>query len=149
VRIAAVTARRLKRVSALKVAKVPVEKTPAAGTHAVLPDTTPPPAAPAAPALSKKRRCSRRGEICEVVSRGTRAPKLTRIEQRRGQTLAQIQGDVPRVWDRGTKCNAQGYKVIWNGYKLHRDTADCGVPIAAILSSASMHYARRRLLCHT
>ena len=27
----------------------------------------------------------------------------------------------------------------WNGYKLHIDTADCGVPVAAILSSASMH----------
>ena len=33
----------------------------------------------------------------------------------------------------------QGYKVSWNGYKLHIDTADCGVPVAAILSSASMH----------
>ena len=27
----------------------------------------------------------------------------------------------------------------WNGYKLHIDTADCGVPVSAILSSASMH----------
>jgi hypothetical protein len=44
--------------------------------------------------------------------------------------------------DRGTKCNAQGYKVSWNGYKRHLDTADCGVPIAALLSSASMHDSR-------
>jgi hypothetical protein len=29
--------------------------------------------------------------------------------------------------------------VSWNGYKLHIDTADCGVPVSAILSSASMH----------
>ena len=48
-------------------------------------------------------------------------------------------GEMPRHCDRGTQCNAQGYKVSWNGYKLHLDTADCGVPIAAILSSASMH----------
>ena len=47
--------------------------------------------------------------------------------------------DIPTACDRGTKCNAQGYKLSWNGYKLHLDTADCGVPIAAILSSASMH----------
>jgi hypothetical protein len=33
-------------------------------------------------------------------------------------------------------------KVSWNGYKLHLDTADCGVPIAALLSSASMHDSR-------
>lgn len=50
--------------------------------------------------------------------------------------------DIPAACDRGTKCNAQGYKVSWNGYKLHLDTADCGVPIAALLSSASMHDSR-------
>ena len=50
-----------------------------------------------------------------------------------------MQEELPRACDRGTKCNAQGYKVSWNGYKLHIDTADCGVPVAAILSSASMH----------
>ena len=49
---------------------------------------------------------------------------------------------IPTACDRGTKCNAQGYKVSWNGYKLHLDTADCGVPIAALLSSASMHDSR-------
>jgi len=50
--------------------------------------------------------------------------------------------DIPTACDRGTKCNAQGYKLSWNGYKLHLDTADCGVPIAALLSSASMHDSR-------
>lgn len=52
--------------------------------------------------------------------------------------LAQI----PTQCDHGTKCNAQGYKTSWNGYKLHIDTADCGVPISALLSSASMHDSR-------
>lgn len=50
--------------------------------------------------------------------------------------------EIPTACDRGTKCNAQGYKVSWNGYKLHIDTADCGVPVAALLSSASMHDSR-------
>lgn len=27
----------------------------------------------------------------------------------------------------------------WNGYKLHIDTADCGVPISVLLTSASVH----------
>ena len=105
-----------------------VEASPAA--QDVLPGTMPAPAAPVT-ALPAKRGRSRRGE--------TREPKLTRIEQQRGQTLAQMLADLPRACDRGTKCNAQGYKVSWNGYKLHLDTADCGVPVAALLSSASMH----------
>lgn len=33
-------------------------------------------------------------------------------------------------------------EISGNGYKLHLDTADCGVPIAALLSSASMHDSR-------
>jgi len=111
---------------------VPAPAAPAGvgAAQALLPDTTPPPVAPATP-VSKKRGRPRRAE--------TRAPKLTRIEGQRRQTLAQMQDDLPRACDRGTKCNAQGYKVSWNGYKLHIDTADCGVPVAAILSSASMH----------
>jgi hypothetical protein len=41
--------------------------------------------------------------------------------------------------DRGSKSNAQEYKNSWNGYKLHSDTTDCGVPVSALLASASMH----------
>jgi hypothetical protein len=65
--------------------------------------------------------------------------KMSRIGQQRQQTLAQMLSDLPKVCDRGTKCNAQGYKVSWNGYKLHLDTADCGVPVSALLTSASVH----------
>lgn len=93
------------------------------------------------PAEPAKRGRPRHGE--------TREPKLTRIEQQRRQTLAQMQDDLPRACDRGTKCNAQGYKVSWNGYKLHIDTADCGVPVAATLSSASMHDSQAASPCRT
>lgn len=65
--------------------------------------------------------------------------KESPIAVQRQQTLAQLLEAIPTACDRGTKCNAQGYKVSWNGYKLHIDTADCGVPVAAVLSSASMH----------
>ncbi len=89
-------------------------------------------AAPETPAAPKKRGRPRRGE--------TRPPaKESPIKRQRGQSLAQMLEEIPTACDRGTKCNAQGYKVSWNGYKLHLDTADCGVPIAALLSSASMH----------
>ena len=61
------------------------------------------------------------------------------VARQRQQSQAQVLAQIPTTCDKGTKCNAQGYKVSWNGYKLHIDTADCGVPVSAILSSASMH----------
>ena len=79
-----------------------------------------------------KRGRPRRGEV-------RFAAKENMLQTQRKQTLEQILADIPQACDRGTKCNAQGYKTSWNGFKLHLDTADCGVPIAALLSSASMH----------
>ena len=97
---------------------IPVESVVSAGTLA--------------PVTAKKRGRPRRGEV--------RAPaKESPISRQRKQTLAQMLQEIPTACDRGTKCNAQGYKVSWNGCKMHIDTADCGVPIAAMISSASMH----------
>lgn len=70
------------------------------------------------------------------------AAKTSPLVRQRTQTLAQMIQEIPTACDRGTKCNAQGYKISWNGYKLHLDTADCGVPISVVLSSASMHDSR-------
>jgi hypothetical protein len=84
------------------------------------------------PAPARKRGRPRRDEARP-------AAKESPIKRQRGQTLAQMLNEIPTACDRGTKCNAQGYKNSWSGYKLHLDTADCGVPIAALLSSASMH----------
>ena len=92
-------------------------------------------AAPVTPTPATKRGRPRRSE--------TRPPaKESPIHRQRQQTLVQMIADIPTACDRGTKCNAQGYKISWNGYKLHLDTADCGVPISALLSSASMHDSR-------
>jgi transposase len=67
------------------------------------------------------------------------------LEKQSTQLLEQMLADIPTACDRGAKCNAQGYHTAWNGYKLHLDTADCGIPINAILSSASMHDSRAAL----
>ena len=64
---------------------------------------------------------------------------LKRIGRQLTQTLKEMLAELPRACDRGSKCNAQGYKNRWNGYKLHLDTADCGVPVSALLTSASVH----------
>ena len=79
----------------------------------------------------KKRGRPKKGEGREA--------KLSKIEQQCGKTLAQLLAELPLRCDRGTKCNAQGYKNSWNGYKLHIDTADCGIPVSALLTGASMH----------
>ena len=67
------------------------------------------------------------------------AAKTSPLARQRKQTLARMLEEIPTACGRGTKCNAQGDKISWNGYKLHLDTADCGVPVSALLSSASMH----------
>lgn len=86
-------------------------------------------------ASARKRGRPRRGEV--------RAPaKESPIARQRKQTLVQMLEEIPTACDRGAKCNARGYKIAWNGYKLHLDTADCGVPISALLSSASVHDSR-------
>ncbi|WP_222863066.1 transposase [Marinomonas sp. IMCC 4694] len=64
------------------------------------------------------------------------------VARQRTQCLEEMLNEIPVDCRRGTKCNAQGYKNSWNGYKLHLDIADCGVPISALLSSASMHDSR-------
>lgn len=86
--------------------------------------------------IGKKRGRPRHGEV------RTAPADESPIQIQRKQSLAAMLKDIPTACDRGTKCNAQGYKVSWNGYKLHIDTADCGVPISALLSSASMHDSR-------
>ena len=83
------------------------------------------------PAVTKRRGRPQKDEIREV--------KPGKLVQQQGKSLTQLLKELPRDCDRGSKSNAQGYKNSWNGYKLHIDTADCGVPVSALLSSASMH----------
>ena len=69
-----------------------------------------------------------------------RVKPLTRIEkQANGMSLKEMLDDLPKACDVGTKKNSKGYKVSWIGYKLHLDVADGGIPISAVLTSASTH----------
>ena len=82
---------------------------------------------------------ARRGRPKTNEVRPPKVAKVTRIDRQLTQTLRGIVNELPKGCDRGTKCNAQGYKNSWNGYKLHIDTADCGVAVSALLTSASVH----------
>ena len=46
---------------------------------------------------------------------------------------------LPRACDVGSKRNAKGHTTSWIGYVLHVDTADGGIPISCIMTSASTH----------
>lgn len=62
-----------------------------------------------------------------------------RIVRQTRQTLKEAIAELPVVCDRGTKKNAKGYKTSWNGFKLHLDVCDAGIPISALITSASLH----------
>jgi transposase len=84
------------------------------------------------PKIAVKRGRPKPGEV--------RNKPLTRIEQQAsGIGLADMLNDLPTACDVGTKKNSKGYKVSWIGYKLHIDVADGGIPIGAVLTSASTH----------
>ena len=71
------------------------------------------------------------------------APQPSPLERQRGQTLEQMLFELDTAWHhRLPKKNAQGYKISWKGYKLHLDTACCGVPISAVLTGANVHDSR-------
>jgi hypothetical protein len=101
---------------------------------AILARERPAPVTVKAPKVKKRRGRPKKGELREAAP-----PTLSRIERQRTQSLAQIKAELPTRCDRGSKSNAQGYKNSWNGYKLHLDTTDSGIPVAALLTSASVH----------
>jgi len=66
-------------------------------------------------------------------------PEPTRIERQLSMTVPEMIAELPTVCDRGTKRNSEGYTISWNGFKFHIDVADGQIPIACILTSASLH----------
>jgi hypothetical protein len=62
-----------------------------------------------------------------------------RVELQVTRSLEENLKDLPKDCNVGTKKNSKGYKETWIGYKLHVDCIDGGIPISAILSSASLH----------
>ena len=81
------------------------------------------------PKVAKKRGRPTKGEV----------RPLKRLDLQRLQSAQEALAELPKVCDRGVKKNAQGYMETWHGYKLHLDVNDCGLPISAVLTSASLH----------
>lgn len=84
------------------------------------------------PKQARKRGRPAKGEV-----RAPAEPK--RLDVQRKQSAQEALAQLPKDCDRGTKKNAKGYKESWNGFKLHLDVNDCGLPLSAVLTSASVH----------
>lgn len=67
--------------------------------------------------------------------------KKTRIEKQASgeMTLDEMIKDLPAYCNIGRKTNSSGHMYVWIGYKLHLSVDDHGIPLAAMISSASMN----------
>lgn len=79
----------------------------------------------------------KKGRPAKGEQRSPVEPK--RIDVQRTQSAAEAIFLLPKICDRGVKKNAKGYTETWNGFKLHLDFNDCGLPLSAVLTSASVH----------
>jgi len=82
--------------------------------------------------VRRKKGRPTKGEVRQPVE-----PK--RLDIQRTQSAKEAIALLPVACDRGVKKNAKGYTETWNGYKLHIDVNDCGLPLSAVLTSASVH----------
>jgi len=79
------------------------------------------------------------------VKKEKRAPKgcaeLTRIQKQASgkMTISEMIADLPTYCNVGKKTCSTGHAYAWVGYKLHMSVDDNGVPLAALLSSASLN----------
>lgn len=67
------------------------------------------------------------------------AKRPTRLQRQLRMDRTAMIDELPTDPAVGSKKNAKGFVETWRGYKLHVDTADSGVPISCLLTSASLH----------
>jgi transposase len=91
----------------------------------------------AAPKPKERKSAGGRRRGPKKGQRGRLSPPR-RLELQPGRALAENLADLPTACDRGGKRGSSGMR-WWKGYKLHMAVADGGVPVAALLSSASLH----------
>jgi IS5 family transposase len=54
-------------------------------------------------------------------------------------SLEEMLNDLPKACNKGAKKDSKGNTMYWTGYKLHLDTIDDGIPVSAIVTSASLN----------
>src|SRR5205085_9488965 len=63
-------------------------------------------------------------------------PKSKRLPKQRKQSVEQALQELPTLCDIGCKHDSNGYVHHWKGYKAHIDTADGGLPVSVVTTSA-------------
>ena len=93
------------------------------------------------PAKSKpKRKPGRTKGRCRRLTQAARLALGTRIQRQLEMTdPQQMLAGISTKCDIGAKRSSKGNTMYWRGYKLHLDVADGGIPISALLTSASVH----------
>jgi hypothetical protein len=72
--------------------------------------------------------------------KATKAGELTRRQkQLKSQDINQMMNDLPKQCDIGMKKSGQGYTMTWKGYKVHAAVDDHCIPLAVIVTSASLN----------
>lgn len=89
--------------------------------------------------LKKKRGRKSIAEKTALSKQKIAEIKTRRLELQPHQTLPENLADLPQGCDWGGKRDSKGKTSYWCGYKLHLAVGDGEVPLAAILSSASLH----------
>lgn len=80
---------------------------------------------------------ARRGRPKKGEQRPAKVP--LRLDLQGQRSLKENLEDLPTDCNRGAKKDSKGFKKSWVGYKLHVDCIDGGIPVSAILTSASLH----------
>jgi hypothetical protein len=88
----------------------------------------------------KKDSVKNRNKLKEAKKKARKAGELNRREkQLKENDLDKMIMDLPNLCDKGMKKSAQGYTKIWKGYKLHAAVDDHCVPLAVVVTSASLN----------
>lgn len=88
---------------------------------------------------TKKRGRKSKAELAAMSEEKRAQIKTRRLELQPGRSLKENLADLSKGCDWGGKKNSKGKTEFWCGYKLHLTLADGGVPLSAILTSASPH----------
>lgn len=89
---------------------------------------------------SKKKKVSKSKKKRGRPKKGEERPKEEkRLDKQLRMSQEERLADLPKSCDVGAKQDSKGNKWYWTGYKLHIDSAEGGVPISCITTSASLH----------
>lgn len=88
---------------------------------------------------SKPKKPKKKGRPKKGEEKSVSEPMPTRIEKQKTMTVEEMLDDLPTDCDKGAKKDSHGNTMYWVGYKLHLDTVDGGIPVNALVTSASLH----------